>query len=352
MDASRYLELIDGRRHGLVAALQRAGLRVSSWPYGAAIALRNLAYDRAWIKSRSAAVPVISVGNLTVGGTGKTPCVEYLARWLRAHDIRVAILSRGYGGGDGPNDEALVLEENLPDVPHLQGRDRVELACTAVEELESELLLLDDGFQHRRLARDLDLVLIDATNPWGYGALLPRGLLREPVRSLRRASAVMVTHSEQVPASRVEEIEQQVRAVAAHMPVLHSEHRPVAWRNADGSESALDSLPGKNVKAFCGIGNPAAFRGTLERLGLNIVDFLVFADHHRYQRSDVERLEDWSAAGNCDTVVTTQKDLVKLRIDRLGRRPLLALRIALRITKGEDALRQLLTPFVPNGHGR
>jgi tetraacyldisaccharide 4'-kinase len=160
--------------------LQRLGLRAVSVPYGLAVRVRNWLYDRGWKRVVRAAVPVVSVGNLTLGGTGKTPCVEYVARFYRRLDLRVAILSRGYGSRAGRNDEALVLEENLPDVPHLQGPDRAALAAIGVEELESEILVLDDGFQHRRLARDLDLVLIDATEPWGYGYLFPRGLLREP----------------------------------------------------------------------------------------------------------------------------------------------------------------------------
>src|SRR5207302_2950723 len=134
---------------------------------------------------RKAPVPVVSVGNLTVGGTGKTPCVEHVARFYRGHDLRVAILSRGYGSAAGRNDEAMVLEENLPDVPHLQGPDRAALAATAVEELEAELLVLDDGFQHRRLHRDLDVVLIDATWPVNRDYQFPRGTLREPAGGLR-----------------------------------------------------------------------------------------------------------------------------------------------------------------------
>src|SRR5205823_12595962 len=150
-----------------------------------------------------AAVPVVSVGNLTAGGTGKTPCVEYVARVYRQWEVRVAVLSRGYGSHGGLNDEALVLEENLPDVPHLQGADRAALAAAAVEELESEVLVLDDGFQHRRLARDLDLVLLDATNPWGHGYLLPRGLLRESPKGLKRDGVVMLTRCDQVSGDEV-----------------------------------------------------------------------------------------------------------------------------------------------------
>src|SRR5437016_1150521 len=145
--------------------MQRAGLRLASVPYGWAVRCRNWLYERDWKRTFKAQTPVVSVGNLTLGGTGKTPCVEYVARHYRKADLRAAILSRGYAGNGGRNDEALVLEQNLPDVPHLQGADRVMLAQTAVEELDSEILILDDGFQHRRLQRDLDIVVVDATNP-------------------------------------------------------------------------------------------------------------------------------------------------------------------------------------------
>ena len=169
--------------------------QLALWP-GRAPA--NLAYSRGWKRSYRVAAPVVSVGNLTMGGTGKTPCVEYVAGFYRKHERRVAILSRGYGSQcGGLNDEGLVLSENVPDAPPYQGADRVALARAAIEESESEVLILDDGFQHRRLARDLDLVLIDATRPWGYGFLPPRGLLREPPSSLRRADGVVLTRCDQ-----------------------------------------------------------------------------------------------------------------------------------------------------------
>src|SRR5262249_14145626 len=140
-----YLAIVSGRRRGLGASLLRFGLRLFSWPYASVVALRNWLFDRGWKRGHQAQGPVVSVGNLTLGGTGKTPAVEYIARHFRRQDRRVAILSRGYGSASGRNDEALVLEDNLPDVPHLQGPDRAALAETAVEELESELLILDDG---------------------------------------------------------------------------------------------------------------------------------------------------------------------------------------------------------------
>ena len=171
---------------------------------------------------------MVGVGNLTLGGTGKTPCVEYVADLYRQHEYRVAILSRGYRGEHnetGRNDEAMLLEENLPDVPHLQGRDRAALAATAVEELESEVLVLDDGFQHRRLARDLDIVLIDATNPWGFGYLFPRGALREPVSGLRRAGVVMITRADRASSEAIETMRQRIRHYAS-VPIVQTRHQP------------------------------------------------------------------------------------------------------------------------------
>ena len=199
---SEYLSLVRGDARGAGPFLRRLGLSAASIPYGAAVQAHNLAYDRGWLRVVRVPAPVVCVGNLTVGGTGKTPFVEHVAGFYRRRDVRVAVLSRGYGAETGPNDEALVLEENLPDVPHLQGKDRVALAFSAIEELDSELLVLDDGFQHRHLGRDLDLVLIDATAPWGYGRLLPRGLLREPRRGLRRAHLIALTRCDQVCAGR------------------------------------------------------------------------------------------------------------------------------------------------------
>ncbi len=322
-------DLVSGRRRGPGASLLRLGLRLAAVPYGLAVGLRNVLYDRGWKGQEKAGVPVVSVGNLTVGGTGKTPCVEYVARFYREQGLCVAILSRGYGADQGPNDEALVLEENLPDVPHLQGADRVALAQTAVEELESEVLVLDDGFQHRRLARDLDVVLIDATNPWGHGHLLPRGLLRESPRSLKRAGVVVLTRCDQAPPGEVQKVRDKVARLAPNAAVVETSHRPAELAGEQGS-AALDRLKSHPVAAFCGIGNPEAFRRTLTDLGANIVDFRTYADHHAYSRDDVEELRRWARALPADALVlTTQKDLVKLRLPELAGRPLWALRIHL-----------------------
>jgi tetraacyldisaccharide 4'-kinase len=338
----RFLALVSGEARGPWAALQRLGLRLASLPYGLAVRARNALYARGWKRVERALVPVVSVGNLTVGGTGKTPCVEHVARFYRERDRRVAVLSRGYGSAGGANDEARLLEEALPDVPHLQGPDRVALAHAAVEELESEILVLDDGFQHRRLARDLDLVLLDATCPWGHGALLPRGLLREPPSALRRAHAVLLTRCDQVSAEARQAIRDRVARRAPGVPVLESVHRPEGLVNGDQT-APLELLRQRPVAAFCGIGNPEAFRRSLADLGANVVAFRAYADHHPYARDDVEALRAWAAGLPADAlVVTTQKDLVKVRLPQLAGRPLWALRVRFALTEGQAELDRLL----------
>jgi tetraacyldisaccharide 4'-kinase len=240
-----------------------------------------------------------------------------------------------------------VLEGNLPDVPHLQGIDRVALARVAVEELESEVLVLDDGFQHRRLRRDLDLVLIDATAPWGFGFLFPRGLLRESPGSLRRANVVILTRCDQVEPKSLEALRQRVGRLAPDVPVVETTHRPAAWINSLLATVPLETLIGKQCAGFCGIGNPDAFRRTLLNLGMNVVDWRVFADHHAYTRADVEFLETWARQLPAGTIVlTTQKDLVKIRLDRLGDRELWALQIQLEVVKGKDVLEEKLQKVV------
>jgi tetraacyldisaccharide 4'-kinase len=346
-----YLRLIRGESRGLSATLARAALSAAAVGYRAAIAMRNRGYDRGWLDVHRAGVPVVSVGNLTVGGTGKTPMVEWVARWYRQHAKRVVILSRGYRQVQGLNDEGRVLEENLPDVPHLQDPDRVRAARIAVEELEAELFVLDDGFQHRRIARELDLVLIDALDPFGLGRLLPRGLLREPVPSLRRADLVVLSRADLVAPSERDGIRAEIERRAGAIRWVESRHAPLDLVDAEGEASSLDSLSGRRVAAFCGIGNPEGFHRTLAPLCGPLSDLRIFTDHHDYTAADVESLAAWAGGLEANLVLTTQKDLVKLRSARLGPVPLRALRIGLEIVAGadvmEDALARLLRPPLP-----
>ncbi|HEY8505451.1 MAG TPA: tetraacyldisaccharide 4'-kinase [Gemmataceae bacterium] len=346
-------DLVSGARRGPVPALLRRLLWLARLPYGAGVRVRNKLYDRGRLRAHRPGVPVVSVGNLTLGGTGKTPCVEWIAAFLRGHDLRVAILSRGYGAGAGRNDEAMVLEENLPDVPHLQGADRVELARVAVEELESEVLILDDGFQHRRLARDLDVVLIDSTNPWGYGYLFPRGLLREPVSSLRRAGIVVLTRCEHLSEDAARAIRSRVARYAPGVPVVTTVHEPLGLiAGEDGRAEGLEAIRGRPVAAFAGIGNPDAFRRTLTDLGAPPLAFRAYPDHHPYGRDDVAELHRWAEALPAGAVVlTTQKDWVKLRLETLGDRPLRALRVGLRFLDGRELFERRLLEAVRGPEG-
>jgi len=346
--AEAFHALVRGERRGPLAAAARAGLRAASWPYGVGVWWRNRGYDRGRKTVCRAGVPVVGVGNLTLGGTGKTPCVEYVAGFYRGLGVAVAILSRGYGGGGGRNDEAMVLEDNLPDVPHLQGRDRAALALTAVEELEAGLLVLDDGFQHRRLHRDLDIVLIDATCPPQRDHLFPRGMLREPASGLKRAGAVVVTRADQVDAAALDDLRRWLAARFPDTPVATTEHRPTELIGSDGP-AAVDELRGTTVGAFCGIGNPAAFRRTLEDLGATVAAFRSFPDHHPYSRADVDDLRAWAnTLPTGATVATTQKDWVKLRTPDLAGRPLRAVRIGLAFRDGRAAFDEALRRVAPS----
>jgi tetraacyldisaccharide 4'-kinase len=314
--------------------------------------LRNLRYDLGR-NVHVADVPVVSVGNLTLGGTGKTPLVAWIARWLRQRDVRVTIVSRGYGAQRGePNDEALELEQRLPDVPHLQNADRVAATQTAIEEFDCQVVLLDDGFQHRRLARDLDIVLLDACEPFGFGHVFPRGLLREPVAGLKRADIVVLSRADMVsPEQRA-----QIRGeVARHAPLaawVEVRHAPERWLSSTGDELPVAALAGKPLAAFCGLGNPAGFRHTLGECDGQVQAFREFPDHHLYDRSDVESLAAWAAQLNVTAVACTHKDLVKLELDRLGEHPLWALVIGIEILAGQDELEQQLATLLPWTEGQ
>ncbi len=342
--AENFRDIVSGRRRGMVPAIMRGVLAAAEPVYGYVVARKNRRYDAGALKVTRVNAPVISVGNLTVGGTGKTPLVIWLAKWFRAHHHAVTLISRGYGQQRGPNDEALEIAASLPGVPQLQNPDRVAAAQQALATNSRQVLILDDAFQHRRIARDLDIVLLDALEPFGYGHLLPRGLLREPVDTLRRAHVIALSRADAVTAHRRAELRSIVAQHAPSAVWLELAHQPVALIDHAGREEPITQWSGRKLAAFAGIGNPAGFQHTLESCGLAVSAFRALADHQAYMPAVKSALDTWLRGLNSpEGVICTLKDLVKLPQAELGGVPLRALKIALQITRGEAELTTLLS---------
>ncbi len=338
MASMRIRQIMSGEATGWGADMTRMLLGGAAGWYSRIIRVRNRNYDAGKGVFRLEA-PVVSVGNITAGGTGKTPMVIWLAKALRAMGRRPAILSRGYGDQQGWNDENRLLKTLLPDVPVVIDSDRVAGGQRAIAEAGADLLILDDGFQHRRLGRDLDMVLIDATCPFGYGYVLPRGLLREPVENLRRAGLIVITRSDMIDADELEKLEEKIAEVAGQaVPILHAVHQPVDLVGEAG-EKALGELAGKKVLAFCTIGNAGAFAQQIRGLGATVMS-VSFADHGGYDEMKLEQLKSRAEAFQADWCVTTEKDWMKLREMESARqwRELYRMRITLEITRGYDIL--------------
>ena len=359
---SEFRQVISGQRRGTAAAALRGILAAAEAPYTWIVRRKNVRFDAGRVKPTAVDAPVISVGNLTVGGTGKTPLVLWIARWLKSRGIETTIISRGYGrrsrrphpgplpGGEGEkylNDEALELAARLPDVPHLQNPDRVAAAREALAANPRQALVLDDAFQHRRMARDLDIVLLDALEPFGYDHLLPRGLLREPVSSLARAQVVALSRADAVDESRRREIRERVKSLAPRALWLELTHRPTALVAHGGAGESLAAWRGRRVAAFCGIGNPAGFRHTLASCGLEVAGFRELPDHFAYPPRAAADLESWlRTLPEVAAAICTRKDLVKLARESLAGLPLLALEIELAITSGQERFEEMLADVI------
>jgi len=348
-----WLDLVSGRAVGLSATLARFGLWLLAGLYRAGLALASFRYCLPGADRRIAR-PVVSVGNLTLGGTGKTPMAAFLARLVTEMGGRPVIVSRGYGAASGaPNEEAMELARLCPGVPCVWNRDRWQAIHDWMWRHPCDLAILDDGFQHRRLARDLDIVLVDALQPFGHGHVLPRGLLREPPSALRRADLVVITRAELVGSREMDALKGRLHGlVRAGVPILVAHHQPSALVRADGSREAPESLRGETVAAACGIGNPEAFRATLQRLGARVEKWDVFPDHHAYASADVERLLSAARSAGLKRLVTTVKDYVKwepLLADR-SERPaveVVALEVRMAMVEGEGELRAAVQALLP-----
>ena len=355
---SRWLALVSGETRGVAASLARAGLGILALLYRLGLVAANLRRLLPGSVQRPPC-PVVSVGNLTVGGTGKTPMVACLANLVARMGGAPLIVSRGYGSAEGrPNDEARELERLCPTVPHLQDPDRVRAIRRWAARHPCDLAILDDGFQHRRCARDLDIVLLDALRPFGYGRLLPRGLLREPLSALRRADILVITRTELLAAREVADLKAEVaRLVPGDTPVLLAEHRPAGILLPDGSRRGVEWLAGREVAAACAVANPQAFRMTLEALGARVAPFDAFRDHHVYTREDLNRLVGAAEAAGAKTLVTTGKDFVKWfpmieAGDIVPSVEVAALEITLCVTEGEDVLRRRIAPLLAGSKGQ
>jgi tetraacyldisaccharide 4'-kinase len=259
-------------------------------------------------------VPVISIGNLTVGGTGKTPVVEAFARgWLRRGG-RPGILSRGYRGGWEGNDEYRLLRRRLPGVPHFADRDRRAAGEALLRaHPDVDLILLDDGYQHRRLHRDLDLVLIDATRPFGGGRCLPAGWLREPWTDLDRASSIVLTRADQISGGALRQLERFLEERFPGRPRCTATRILEGVRTPDGGTRVEPAgAAGERLGAFCALGNPQAFFRSLRSRGLELAWTRTFRDHHAYGAADLERIRAEARRAGVTRLLTTEKDGVKL----------------------------------------
>jgi tetraacyldisaccharide 4'-kinase len=352
-DAATFRALVDGSQTGVVATLLRGLLAGCAAPYAVVMTARNWLYDARWLPISTARVPVICVGNLTLGGTGKTPLVAWLGRLLLEFHQQPAIVSRGYAASAGRlSDEAEELGMLVPGVGHVANRDRVAGVQEAIDRHAATVVILDDGFQHRRLARSLNLLAVDATDPFGCGHLFPRGLLREPLSGLARADAVILTRSLSVDAPHRATLKAELlRRASPKQPIwAEASHTPRGLRAADGQTRPLADLAGRRVALVSGIGNPNAFRKTVAATGCMIASETIHPDHHPYTDADLRQLGTLATENAADLIVTTVKDLVKIRETTLEGVPVVALEIAIEILEGEAGLRELIQRVVACPH--
>ena len=331
--------------------------------YRGLLGAREWLYGQGLLRSRALGCAVVSVGNLTVGGTGKTPAVELAVQTLAEMGHLPAVVSRGYRrqtrgvqivadtasvrlDPEDAGDEPFLLARRLPGIPVVVGANRHDAARLAVERFGVTAVVLDDGFQHRTLAKDLEIVMTRARNPRGNGSLLPSGPLREPLSALGRADLIVAAGTE-APA----DIAEVVATAALHapdVPVLGARYVPVeCWEAERMWSHPVTVLGGVRVLAFAGIASPEAFDSTLRRLGVNIVDNVRFPDHHWYAAAELRRLEGRAAAGGADALVTTEKDWVRLRRLPLPRRPIYVVSVRLELITGSATWQRVFEKTCP-----
>lgn len=358
-------ELISGGSRQWWAPAARGGLTVLSGLYGGMVAGYRLGFDLGLLKTRSLPCPVVSVGNLTVGGTGKTTTVRWLVRRLAGWGVRPAVLSYGYRAGgtrrnpdavhvvSGPEgvrervetsgDEPQLLARSLPGVPVLIGKKRVLSGDRACREFEVDACVLDDAFQYWRLRKDLEIVLMSGSNPFGYGRLLPRGMLRESPGALRRADAVVVTHASWITPEARGKLRNELHRRNPRLVIAEARHVPVALReHATGKKVPLEELRTGRWLAVSSLGQPESFERTLEELHAGEVFPARFRDHHPYTEDDIRGLRGRVESEKLTGVVTTEKDAVKIPPAWFGSTRCRVLEIDLEFLSGQDDIESLL----------
>ena len=342
--------------------------------YSAVTRVRLAAYRLGLLSVAKLDAPVVSVGNVTTGGTGKTPLVEWVCQTIDAvaHEVvregkRVCVLTRGYGRvnpntqvvvSDGA--ELLASEQEAGDEPFLLARNllgiaavvsnpnRVAAGAWAVENLHSEVFVLDDAFQHLRLFRDLDIVTIDATNPWGGGSLLPYGRLREPLSGLVRADCVVITRAEH--AKDLASLKNALQRIVGAVPIFSSRMLTRGFRSINSDPISVSSLLSQPIAAFCGIGNPDSFFNHLRREGFQLAFTRTFPDHHQYKQSELNTLVDEAIAGGANSLITTAKDATKVQSLTLGL-PCCVMDIQISIDEEEEIVELIRKAISKSGYG-
>lgn len=354
-----YNRVLDEDNPGLGLNLLWGSLTLISMIYGLAVRWRPGLYQWGVLRSFRPKVRTISVGNVTLGGSGKTPVVKYLAGWLRDKGWRVVVLSRGYrrrGKGvevvsDGKQvlvnwcwvgDEPFLLATNLPGVPVVVGADRWAAAKLATHLFAPQVFILDDGFQHLRLKRDLDIVVIDSIDPFGNGRLFPRGNLREPVESLRRAHLFWLTRVDQ--ARNLNGLREKLKMINPQAKVVESIHMPYSLREINGQiDLTPEALAGRKIVALSGIARPDSFEDTLLRLGASVMEAIRFPDHHRYSTKDLIEVFNLAKGLGAEMLVTTEKDFVRLPREGVNfELPTYYLKVEVEVLRGLEVLQELL----------
>jgi tetraacyldisaccharide 4'-kinase len=305
------------KRSGLWFRFFQFFLWVLSIGFGLGVAVRRLFYETGILTRHRLCKPVISIGNLTWGGVGKTPLVQCVIEVIQGINKRPAVLLRGYIPKDQRqrmmfSDEAVLLNRNLPNIPIVPARDRVRAAREFLAQTDVDVLVCDDAFQHDQLERNLDIVVLDAVNPFGNGHLIPRGILREPLKALARADLFVVTRADHGHCN-LEKLKDRLHQSHPTTPIYETVHRPMTFINwPQGKERALSCIRGEKVVSFCSIGNPSSFQRTLEDMGAFVAHQFAFPDHYAYRKQDLESIGSYCRQQGVGTVVMTQKDAVKL----------------------------------------